>query len=87
MKPKRVMITPYLHDTRIYLNRIKINTKYFYTSIESKTTDGTNKLRDMALMSLPSEGSVSSLLGDNDEDDDEEKDVSIKFIGSPETKL
>ena len=29
------MITPYLHDSRIYLNRIKINTNYFYTSIET----------------------------------------------------
>lgn len=28
------MITPYLHDNRIYLNRLKINTEYFYTSIE-----------------------------------------------------
>ena len=34
LEPKRVMITPYLHDTRIYLNRIKINTDYFYTSID-----------------------------------------------------
>ena len=40
MKPKRVMITPYLHDTRIYLNRIKINTEYFYTSIETQPTHG-----------------------------------------------
>ena len=36
MKPKRVMITPYLHESRIYLNRIKINTDYFYTSIETQ---------------------------------------------------
>ena len=34
LEPKRVMIIPYLHDTRIYLNRIKINTDYFYTSID-----------------------------------------------------
>lgn len=34
--PKKVMIMPYLHDKRIYLNRLKINTDYFYTSIESE---------------------------------------------------
>ena len=38
--PKKVMITPYLHDKRIYLNRLKINTDYFYTSIESSIENG-----------------------------------------------
>ena len=38
--PKKVMITPYLHDKRIYLNRLKINTNYFYTSIESNIGKG-----------------------------------------------
>ena len=38
--PKKVMITPYLHDKRIYLNRLKINTDYFYTSIESDVPSG-----------------------------------------------
>ena len=37
--PKKVMSTPYLHDKRIYLNRLKINTDYFYTSIESEVKD------------------------------------------------
>ena len=43
LKPKRVMITPYLHDTRIYLNRIKINTYYFYTSIETDSVEAFRK--------------------------------------------
>lgn len=33
--PKRVMMMPYLHERKIYLNRIKKNTEYFYTSIEN----------------------------------------------------
>mmetsp|Transcript_1931 Transcript_1931/g.2766 ORF Transcript_1931/g.2766 Transcript_1931/m.2766 type:complete len:509 (+) Transcript_1931:3115-4641(+) len=32
--PSRVVIVPYLHEKRIYLNRNKTNTEYFYTSIE-----------------------------------------------------
>jgi hypothetical protein len=32
--PKRVMIMPYLHERKIFLNRIKKNTQYFYTSIQ-----------------------------------------------------
>ena len=39
LMPKRVMILPYLHDNRIYLNRVKMNTEYFYTSIESSIND------------------------------------------------
>jgi hypothetical protein len=33
--PKKLMILPYLHERKIYLNRIKMNTDYFYTSIKS----------------------------------------------------
>lgn len=33
MVPKRVMLMPYLHERKIFLNRIKKNTEYFYTSI------------------------------------------------------
>lgn len=32
LMPKKLMITPYLHERRIYLNRMKQNTFYFYTS-------------------------------------------------------
>ena len=35
----KVLITPYLHERKIFLNRIKKNTKYFYTSIESQESD------------------------------------------------
>ena len=30
-----LLITPYLNERRIHLNRPKVNTKYFYTSINS----------------------------------------------------
>ena len=33
LEPKQLMILPYLHERKIYLNRIKVNTDYFYTSI------------------------------------------------------
>lgn len=36
---KTVMILPYLHDRRIYLNKKKVNTNYFYTSIETNVSD------------------------------------------------
>jgi len=30
-----LLILPYLNERRIHLNRPKVNTKYFYTSISS----------------------------------------------------
>lgn len=30
---KRLLIIPYLHERRVYLNRMKQNTNYFYTSL------------------------------------------------------
>ena len=33
------MILPYLHEKRIYLNRLKLDTDYFYTSITTKNTE------------------------------------------------
>ena len=33
LKPHKIMITPHLHEKRIYLNRIKPNTEYFYTAV------------------------------------------------------
>jgi hypothetical protein len=35
--PKRLILMPYLHERKIFLNRKKQNTEYFYSSIE---TDG-----------------------------------------------
>lgn len=33
-KVSRFMVLPYLHENRIYLNRKKVNTEYFYTAID-----------------------------------------------------
>ena len=33
---RSLVVLPYLHERKIYLNRIKINTQYFYTSVETK---------------------------------------------------
>ncbi len=30
---RRILLLPYLHENKIYLNRLKINTDYFYSSI------------------------------------------------------
>lgn len=35
LMPNKLLIIPYLHDHKIYLNQIKVNTTYFYTSIET----------------------------------------------------
>ena len=37
--PRTLIILPYLHDHKIYLNRLKVNTDYFYTSVETNPTD------------------------------------------------
>ena len=34
------MVLPYLHERKIYLNRIKSNTDYFYTNIQSRAENG-----------------------------------------------
>lgn len=36
---RNIMLLPYLHDRKIYLNRLKNNTDYFYTSVETKPED------------------------------------------------
>ena len=33
------MMLPYLHERKIHLNRLKNNTDYFYTSVETKPED------------------------------------------------
>ena len=37
LAPKKLLLLPYLHERKIYLNRIKQNTKYFFTSIQRPT--------------------------------------------------
>jgi len=34
-QPQKIMVLPYLHERRIYLNRIMDNTTYFYTTIDT----------------------------------------------------
>ena len=34
-EPIRLLVLPYLHERAIHLNRVKLNTDYFYTTIES----------------------------------------------------
>ena len=41
LQPNRLCILPYLHERKIFLNRIKQNTKYFYTSLTSVIHDCT----------------------------------------------
>jgi len=36
LRPMQLIILPYLHERKIFLNRIKFNTNYFYTSIQRK---------------------------------------------------
>jgi hypothetical protein len=37
--PKQIICLPYLHERKIYLNRVKDNTDYFYTSIDTTLKD------------------------------------------------
>jgi len=34
-KPLRAVILPYLHERKVYLNKMKSNCKYFYTSFDN----------------------------------------------------
>jgi len=38
-KAQILLILPYLHERRIYLNREKLDTDYFYTSIVTTSQD------------------------------------------------
>lgn len=35
----KVKYTPYLHEKKLFLNRIKMNTDYFYTSLKTVLKD------------------------------------------------
>ena len=39
MEPQQIMMLPYLHEKRVYLNRQKTNTYYFYSSIETPNNE------------------------------------------------
>lgn len=38
-RAKKILIMPFLHNRKLFLNRQKKNTEYFYTSIETLTQD------------------------------------------------
>lgn len=50
-KPLRVLIVPHLHERRIYMNRMKPSTEYFYTTVETSYTaeDSYHKAINMAI--------------------------------------
>lgn len=74
------MITPYLHDTRIYLNRIKINTNYFYTSIESASKKNPHSFKEVKISEsaevIEDQSAVSLDYGD----DEPTKDKNIMVV-------
>lgn len=47
-----VMLVPYLHDRKIYLNKPKMNTQYFYTSLETPLKDHTGNFSKETLTSI-----------------------------------
>ena len=38
-RPKRIIVLPYLHERRVYLNQIEANEKYFYTVVQECVGD------------------------------------------------
>ena len=38
-KPNRLVILPYLHERKIYLNKMKPTSKYFYTTLKKSNED------------------------------------------------
>ena len=42
--PTKILMVPYLHEKRVYLNRYKKNTEYFYTSIDLGNCNSLNSL-------------------------------------------
>jgi hypothetical protein len=67
-KPLRVLVVPYLHERRIYLNRLKPSAEYFYTTIETtyEAEKNYNAAIDMAVKAgkpLDSVDIVASMAG------------------------
>ena len=48
----KVLFMPYLHEKKIYLNRQKINTDYFYTSYETVVPDGMETIPVTSIISI-----------------------------------
>lgn len=42
---------PYLHERKIFLNRIKLNTEYFYTLVETKVEDSYQYMKSFNIKS------------------------------------
>ena len=80
LEPAQVIITPYLHENRIYLNRIKPNTKYFYTSIESSLDSSSDHHHY-------TEGNYSSKQRDDHENRKKKKFTSIICVNLTEFKF
>lgn len=47
-KANDLVILPYLHERRIYLNKMKPDCKYFYTSIRESVANGGDEQDDQA---------------------------------------
>ena len=64
-KPNKLIIMPYLHERKVYLNKMKPTSQYFYTSLKPNWNN--DKLKD----------TMDSLCSDEDEDvfDDNDKGV------------
>ena len=50
--PTRVLVVPYLHERRIYLNRLKPGIEYFYTTVETTYETERNYYRQASLALL-----------------------------------
>jgi hypothetical protein len=59
-----VKYVPYLHDREIYLNRIKLNTDYFYTSI-SHSFDYEVCKKGSGDLEVPNKNQVTSIIALN----------------------
>ena len=52
LKPKRIIILPYLHERKIYLNQIEMNHKYFYNVVEERDIGDSDNSGDQQMHTL-----------------------------------
>ena len=64
LKPNKLIILPYLHERKIYLNKMKPTSQYFYTSLKPDWHKENKNL---------------SMLGANDDDSELEEDAPECF--------